>query len=59
MEKAAAEVIWSRSEASGLRYTEMISDGDSKAFNHVSQLNIYGNDVNITKEECVNHVKKR
>ena len=59
MEKSAAEVMWGRSEKSGLRYTEMVSDGDSKAFNHVSELQIYGKDVKIKKVECVNHVKKR
>ena len=40
----------------GLRYTGFLSDGDSKAFKAVSDLNIY--DEPIVKEECVNHVHK-
>ena len=41
------------------RYTVMLSDGDTKTFNHLKALNIYGDDHPLTKEECVNHVAKR
>ncbi|XP_055874806.1 uncharacterized protein LOC129924445 [Biomphalaria glabrata] len=59
METHAAEILWRRSiEKFKLRYTTMLSDGDSKAFNKVCEIKPYG-DVPITKEECVNHVGKR
>ena len=32
MEIEAAEILWSRSTQLGLRYTSMVADGDSKAF---------------------------
>ena len=52
--------MWERSvEKHGLRYTTMLSDGDSKSFALLSELNIYGADIQIMKEECVNHVSKR
>lgn len=59
MELAAAEILWKRSEQLGFRYTTMLSDGDSKAFTHLKNINVYGKDVTITKEECINHVGKR
>ena len=37
----------------------MLSDGDTKTFDHLTELNIYGDEHGITKEECVNHVAKR
>lgn len=58
MEVEAAGTIFSRSkELHGMQYTTVLSDGDSKAFLHVSKLNLY--DKEITKEDCVNHVAKR
>ena len=56
MEMEAACRLWSRSEVLGLRYTGFLSDGDSKAFKAVFNLNIY--DESIVKEECVNQVHK-
>ena len=41
------------------RYTKILSDGDSKAFNAVTSLNQYGTDIQIQKEDCENHVSKR
>lgn len=58
MEVAAAKVIWARSSNSGLHYTTMLSDGDSKAFDAVMGMKPYG-DKAIKKEECLNHVAKR
>lgn len=57
MEVAAAEIIWERSKDGPLRYTTMLSDGDSKAHSAVLKSNPYG--IAIKKEECVNHVAKR
>ncbi|GFT70683.1 uncharacterized protein TNCV_1784111 [Trichonephila clavipes] len=56
--KAAAK-IWSRSEACGFRYTTLLSDGDAKTHKFLNSLKIYGPDVEILKEECINHVSKR
>lgn len=59
MEISIAEKIWKRSEKLGFRDTTMLSDGDSKTYNHLVDSKIFGSSVNITKEECVNHVSKR
>ena len=45
-------------EKGNFRYTKIVSDGDSKAFNAVKGAEIDG-EVEITKEECINHVAKR
>ncbi|GBL81937.1 hypothetical protein AVEN_50525-1 [Araneus ventricosus] len=58
MEVQAAFKLWSRSEKIGFRYTSVLSDGDSKAFHHLTETKVYG-DIEIKKEECVNHVSKR
>ena len=59
MEIEAAEVIWKRSTDKSLRYTTMRSDGDSKTWHHLQEVAPYGDDVEIQKEECINHVSKR
>ena len=66
MEVKAAEVLWSRSvERHKLRYTTMVSDGDSKAHTRLLQMQPYGPDnkdessKEIEKEDCINHVGKR
>ena len=43
----------------GLMYTEMLGDGDSKAHKAVVDLESYGPDVIIEKEECLNHAYER
>lgn len=58
MEVAAAKVLWDRSLDSDLRYTKLISDGDSKTLTELQKMSPYGTVV-IDKEECVNHVSKR
>lgn len=58
METIAAEKIWSRSLDYGFRYTNLISDGDSKTLSHLHSLNLY-DDKQIEKIECINHVSKR
>ena len=51
----AAEIMWLRSiDKHKLRYSTMLSDGDSKAHKKVD-----GNPYAVSKEECVNHVHKR
>lgn len=60
MEAAAAEILWKRSiDFANFRYTTMLSDGDAKTFSHLQNLKVYGNEVNIQKEECINHIAKR
>ncbi|XP_076454221.1 uncharacterized protein LOC143289180 [Babylonia areolata] len=56
MEKEAAVRMWRRSvERNGMRYTKMLSDGDSVAYKAVCDLNLYP----VKKLECVNHCDKR
>ena len=59
IEVTIAENIWKGSEKYGFRYTKMLSDGDSKAFNLLSSLIIYGPDCKTEKEECINHLGNR
>ena len=59
MEVEAAERIWTRSVAKNqMRYTKMVSDGDSKTWARLNEISPYGNIV-VQKEECINHVHKR
>ena len=52
--------IWNRSvEKLHLRYTTIISDGDSKTHKLLCDLQPYGPNVKIVKHECVGHVEKR
>lgn len=60
MEVKAASVIWRRSEKEcKMRYTTLISDGDSKTFLMLQEIKPYGPEISISKEECINHVAKR
>ncbi len=60
MEAEGAKRLWSRSiQKNQLRYTTILSDGDSKAYDAVTSLNVYGQGVKIEKEDCINHVSKR
>lgn len=59
MEVEAALILFKRSISKhDLRYTTLVSDGDSRTFSALSQENVYGI-VPIIKEECLNHVQKR
>ena len=56
MEVMAALEIWKRSEERlHLRFTEVISDGDAKTVTKLQESKPYGEDVTITKYECVGH----
>ena len=59
MEAEAALVLWKRSEKYGLRYTTMLSDGDSSTYKKLCDEKPYGGDIEIKKEECINHIGKR
>lgn len=59
MEQESAKRMWARSlSCHNFRYTEMLSDGDSTAYNVVVGLDPYPG-VEITKLECINHAHKR
>ncbi|GFV61275.1 uncharacterized protein TNCV_2282671 [Trichonephila clavipes] len=60
MEMEAAAILWQRSiKECNMRYTCILSDGDSKTFQHLMSLNIYGKGKPIKQEECINHIFKR
>lgn len=59
MEQESAKHMWGRSKSRHqLRYTQMLSDGDSAAFRDVVALNPYPGHK-ITKLECINNAHKR
>ncbi|GFY03696.1 uncharacterized protein TNCV_3666071 [Trichonephila clavipes] len=60
MEMHAALIMWRRSISDcQRRFVSMLSDGDSKTFQFLSDNKIYGSDIKIEKEECLNHIAKR
>jgi len=60
METAAAKCMWSRSIAKhNMRYVAILSNGDNKTLQALNELKPYGQDTEITKLECVNHIHKR
>ncbi|GFU34567.1 uncharacterized protein TNCV_1992981 [Trichonephila clavipes] len=42
-----------------VRYTSYIGAGDSKTFSSITASNPYGEDITVSKIECVGHVQKR
>ena len=59
MESTGALAIWKRSVSKNmLRYTQMISDGDSKTFKLLSDQLPYGASNLVSKHECVACAKK-
>ncbi|GFX89076.1 uncharacterized protein TNCV_2853751 [Trichonephila clavipes] len=60
MEMHAVLIMWRRSISDcQMRFVSMLSDGDSKTFQFLSDDKIYGSDIKIEKEECLNHIAKR
>ena len=60
MEVEAAKQLWSRSVGRHrLMYVGMLGDGDSEEHKAVVDMQPYGPDVDIVKEECLNHAHKR
>ena len=59
MDAKGAVTLWSRSLQHGLRYLTFIGDGDSKAFDSVTEAKPYSAQYNIQKSDCIGHVKKR
>ena len=60
METAGALRIFERSEASrGLKYKDMLGDGDSSTYSAILECKPYGEDCIPNKLECIGHVQKR
>lgn len=59
MEMEAALMLWRRSTLLGFQYSTLLSDGDCKTFNYLREKKVYGDNIEIKKEECINHVSKR
>ncbi|GFW76785.1 uncharacterized protein TNCV_58831 [Trichonephila clavipes] len=59
MEQEAALKLWQKFEDSGFRYTTLLSDGDAKTYQYLNTKEVYGPEIKIKKEECINHVSKR
>lgn len=59
MEVEAAVHLFERSiKKNGLKYTTILSDGDSRTFLALQEADVYGF-IKVQKEDCVNHVQKR
>lgn len=59
MEVEAALRLFRRSlEKHKLRYTTMLSDGDSRTFHALTEDEVYGY-IKVEKKDCINHVHKR
>ncbi|KAH7954497.1 hypothetical protein HPB49_019203 [Dermacentor silvarum] len=59
MEVEATLILFKRSlERHNLRYTTILSDGDSRTYLALQEEKVYGY-LQIDKEDCVNHVQKR
>ncbi|GFS87877.1 uncharacterized protein TNCV_4084291 [Trichonephila clavipes] len=59
MEQEAALKLWQISEDNGFRYTTLLSDGHAKTYQYLNTKEVYGPEIKIKKEECINHVSKR
>ena len=60
MEAAGALRIFERSRATrGLKYKDMLGDGDSSTYSTIVESKPYGEDCIPNKLECIGHVQKR
>lgn len=60
MEAHGTLSCWLRSEKeAGMRYTTVLADGDGKSHSMLCAKKPYGDNVQIAREECTNHVSKR
>ncbi|GFU72831.1 uncharacterized protein TNCV_2782961 [Trichonephila clavipes] len=58
IEMEAALILWERSQEMEFRYSTLLSNGDCKTCNYLTEKNVYGDKFEIKKEECINHVNK-
>ncbi|GFU33887.1 uncharacterized protein TNCV_615141 [Trichonephila clavipes] len=56
MEQEAALKLWQKSEDNGFRYTTLLSDGDAKTYQYLNAKEVYGLEIKMKKEECINHI---
>ena len=49
---SAEKIMWERSVFKGFHYTTLVSDGNTKTFRPLSDLNVYSEDVALAKEKC-------
>jgi hypothetical protein len=60
MEVASALVLCQRSlQKHNFRYSTILCDGDAKTLATLNKEEVYGPDVTLVKEDCINHVAKR
>ena len=53
------EMFTRSEELHDVKYTNYIGDGDTKTFKSLLEIQPYGEELIVTKKECVGHVKKR
>lgn len=53
------EMFLASEEKFGVKYENYIGDGDSKTFKAILDVNPYGEDFTVIKNECISHVAKR
>ncbi|GFT11197.1 uncharacterized protein TNCV_1143441 [Trichonephila clavipes] len=53
MEMEAALILWERSQEMGFRYSTLLSDGDCKIFNYLTEKNVYGDKFEIKKRSAL------
>ncbi|GBM89989.1 hypothetical protein AVEN_43441-1 [Araneus ventricosus] len=58
-EKGAPNIFKHSLTIHNARYTKYLGDGDSKAFDAVTEENIYGDEFHVEKFECISYVIKR
>lgn len=58
MEVENAEILWKRSIANKSHYSTIVSDGDSKVFANLKTVNVYGDGIELKKEECMTCFQK-
>lgn len=60
MEVVSVIEMFQRSEEKyGVKYSNYIGDGDAKTFKELLSAKPYGDDLIVTKSECIGHVQKR
>ncbi|GFX71274.1 uncharacterized protein TNCV_3410441 [Trichonephila clavipes] len=53
MEMEAALILWEKSQVMGFHYSTLLSDGDCKTFNYLTEKNVYGDKFDIKKRSAL------
>jgi len=56
---AVVEMFLRSEQLHGVRYSNYIGDGDAKTFKAILDIEPYGHEFKIKKNECIGHVEKR